>query len=143
MIRIRGFVYSDIDAITDLMEDLSHSASKEQMQKRMENISLNPMYRTYVAVLEGKIVGMVGLRLIYSYEGDAPVVQISALVTKAEFRGLGVGKELIKQAETWTKENGAEVIVLNSGNRSEREEAHNFYKHLGFVVSGYRFSKSI
>lgn len=143
LLVIREFSFSDIDAITELMEDLSHSASKEQMQIRLEKISSNPMYCTFVAELEGKIVGMVGLRQLYSYEGDNPVVQISALVTKAEYRGLGIGKKLIKQAETWTKENGANVIVLTSGNRPEREEAHNFYKHLGYTVSGFRFSKKM
>jgi GNAT superfamily N-acetyltransferase len=143
MLVIREFSFSDIDAITELMKDLGHSTSKEQMRTRLEKISYYPMYCTFVAELEGKVVGIVGLRQLYSYEGDNPVVQISALVTKAEYRGLGIGKELIKQAETWAKKNGANEIVLTSGNRPEREEAHKFYKHLGYNVSGFRFSKRI
>jgi GNAT superfamily N-acetyltransferase len=138
---IREFSFRDIDAITELMSDLGNPASKLQMQKRMEIISSNPMYYTLVAELDDKVVGMVGLRQLYSYESDNPVVQISALVTKAEYRGLGIGKELMKQAEKWAKENGANAIVLTSGNRPEREVAHQFYKHLGYSVSGFRFSK--
>jgi len=141
MLVIREFSFSDIEAITELMSDLGHPASKIQMQKRLEIISSNPMYYTLVAELDGKVVGMVGLRQLYSYEGDSPVVQISALVTKAEYRGLGIGKELIKKAEKWAKENGVNAIVLTSGNRPEREDAHQFYKHLGYSVSGFRFSK--
>jgi predicted N-acetyltransferase YhbS len=140
---IREFSFIDIEAITELMSDLAHTASKEQMQKRLEKISSNPMYCTFVAEREGKVVGMVGLRQLYSYEGDNPVVQISALVTKTEYRGLGIGKELIKQAEKWAREKGANVIVLTSGNRPEREEAHQFYKHLGYTISGFRFSKRL
>ncbi|WP_174807380.1 GNAT family N-acetyltransferase [Paenibacillus alvei] len=141
MLVIREFSFSDIEAITELMGDLDHPASKLQMQKRMEIISSHPMYHTLVAELDGIVVGMVGLRQLYSYEGDNPVVQISALVTKVEYRGLGIGKELIKQAEKWAKENGVNAIVLTSGNRPEREDAHQFYKHLGYSISGFRFSK--
>jgi GNAT superfamily N-acetyltransferase len=143
MLVIREFSFSDIDAITELMDDLGHPATKEQMIKRMENISSNPMYCTYVAEHEGNVVGMVGLRQLYSYEGDNVAVQISALVTKANYRGKGIGKELVRQAEKWAKENGANVIVLTSGNRPEREDAHQFYNHLGYNVTGLRFVKKL
>jgi GNAT superfamily N-acetyltransferase len=141
MLVIREYSFSDIDVITELMSDLGHPTTKEQMLRRMKNISSNPMYCTFVAELKGNVVGMVGLRQLYSYEGDNKAIQISALVTKVAYRGLGIGKALIKQAESWAKENGANVIVLTSGNRPEREEAHKFYKHLGYFVSGVRFTK--
>lgn len=143
MLIVRPFSFNDIDIITELMGDLSYQTTKEQMYRRMEHISSNPMYYTLVAELEGNVVGMLGLRLLYSYESDHLLVQISALVTKAEYRGKGIGKALIKQAEAWAKANGAKVIVLTSGLRPEREEAHKFYKHLGFTANGLRFTKNI
>ncbi|MFD0697692.1 GNAT family N-acetyltransferase [Paenibacillus sp. GCM10027628] len=143
MLVIRQFSFQDLDVITELMGDLGHPTTKELMLKRMEVISSNPMYCTFVAEIEGNVVGMVGLRQLYTYEGDNVAGQISVLVTKAEYRGKGVGKALIKQAETWAKEHGANVIVLTSGSRPEREEAHEFYKHLGFTVSGLRFTKRV
>jgi GNAT superfamily N-acetyltransferase len=143
MLLIREFSFRDLDAITELMSDLGYPASKRQMQKRMERICSNPLHHTLVAEQDGKVVGMAGMRQLYSYENDHPVVQISALVTKAEYRGLGIGKELVKQAEKWAKENGASAVVLTSGNRPEREHAHQFYKHLGFCITGFRFSKKL
>lgn len=101
------------------------------------------MYCTYIAELEGKVVSMAGLRLLYGYEGDQPVAQISALVTKSEYRGMGIGTRLMQQAETWARQNGAGAMVLTSGNRPEREAAHHFYQQLGYAVTGVRFSKRL
>ncbi|WJH35422.1 GNAT family N-acetyltransferase [Paenibacillus sp. CC-CFT747] len=143
MVTIRKYVSRDLDEITELMTDLGHAASKEQMQKRLEAISSIPQYRTFVAEREGKIAGMIGLRLLYSYEEDDPVVQISAMVTKTEYRGQGIGRALLRQGEKWAGEIGAKAMVLTSGNRPEREHAHEFYKQLGYMVSGFRFSKRL
>lgn len=143
MFIIREYTSSDIEAITELMSDLDHPASKPQMQKRMEIISSNPMYLTLVAELDGIVIGMIGLRQLYGYEYDHPVIQISALVTKAEYRGLGIGQALMKQAEAWAQECGASTLVLTSGNRPEREGAHQFYQRLGYSITGSRFTKTL
>ncbi|WP_164744523.1 GNAT family N-acetyltransferase, partial [Paenibacillus xylaniclasticus] len=129
---IREASFRDIDAITELMNDLGHPASILQMKKRLEMISSNPMYHTLVAELNDKVVGMVGLRQQYAYESDQPIIQISVLVTKTEYRGLGIGKELMKHVENWANEHGVSAIVLTSGDRPEREAAHQFYKQLGY-----------
>jgi GNAT superfamily N-acetyltransferase len=123
------------------MDELGLPHNKRRMLQRMENINSNPMHCTFDAEVEGNVIGMVGE--LYSYEGDNVAVQISALVTKIEYRGLGIGKQLVTTAEKCAKENGANVIVLTSGNRQEREEAHQFYKHLGFNITGFRFSKRL
>jgi GNAT superfamily N-acetyltransferase len=69
--------------------------------------------------------------------------QVSTLITKAEFRGQGVGKKLMNHGEQWAKEQGAQGLLLNSGIKKEREDAHQFYEKTGFKITGYRFSKKI
>lgn len=143
MIIVRDFALRDLDAVVELMRDLGYPTSNAQMRKRMEAISSDPAYATLVAELDGEAAGMAGLRLLYSYEYDDPVVQISALVTKSTHRGKGVGKALIHHAEIWARDRGAAALVLTSGNRPERETAHQFYQRMGFAVTGYRFSKKL
>jgi len=109
----------------------------------MEKIQSTPMYFTFVAELDGEIVGMVGVRKLFSYEVDDVVTQISALVTKKEFRNKGIGKALIKFVEDWAIKEGSEAIVLTSGIKEERLKAHEFYKSVGFDITGYRFVKKI
>lgn len=124
MIVIREFAFRDLDAVVELMHDLGYPVSSAQMRKRMETIGSDPANATLVAEYDGEVAGMAGLRLLYGYEYDSPVVQIAALVTKAEHRGKGVGKALIRHAENWARTRGAQALALTSGNRPEREAAH-------------------
>jgi|CeladaMinimDraft_18_1061708.scaffolds.fasta_scaffold03801_3 GNAT superfamily N-acetyltransferase len=143
MIVIREFAIRDLDDMVELMRDLGYPVSRSRMRKRMEIIGSDPACATLIAELDGEVAGMAGLRLLYGYEFDGPVVQISALVTKAKHRGLGAGKALIRHAEQWARERGAVALVLASGNRPEREAAHRFYRRMGFDVTGLRFSKRL
>jgi GNAT superfamily N-acetyltransferase len=143
MIVVREFAFRDLDAIVELMHDLGYPVSNAQMRKRMETIGSDPAYVTLVAEHDGEVAGMAGLRLLYAYEYDAPVVQIALLVTKAMYRGLGVGKALIRHAENWARTRGAHALVLTSGNRPEREAARHFYQRMGFIVTGLRFVKKL
>lgn len=77
-----------------------------------------------LAEVKGKAVGLVGLQKSYIYEKAGINVRIVALVVQSDFRGKGVGKHLLSEAENWAKNKGAVSMSLNSDNRSEREAAH-------------------
>lgn len=140
---IRDYQTKDLESLTELMSDLGHPSNIENMKNRMEQIQSNPMYFTFVAEMDGIIVGMVGVRKLFSYEVDDVVTQISALVTKKEFRNRGIGKSLIKYVEEWAVKERSELIVLTSGIKEERIMSHEFYKSIGFDITGYRFVKKI
>lgn len=136
---IRNYHTNDLESLSDLMVDLSHPSELENLRKRIEKIELNPMYVTFVAEINGTVVGMVGARQLFSYEYDEIVTQISALVMKREYQGQGIGKGLVSFVEDWAVSNGSTIIVLTSGIKENRIKAHNFYKSIGFEVTGYRF----
>jgi GNAT superfamily N-acetyltransferase len=100
---IRSYISTDIIDITGLMEELGYPTNVEEMAERMKYIEKNDMYETFVAVVNDKVVGMIGLRLVHSYESDKPMVQISALVTNQEYRGKSIGKSLVNYAEEWAR----------------------------------------
>lgn len=142
MLTIRKVRMNDAEAMTHIMSELGYRTSLENMVARMERIASDPAHCTFVADLDGEVVGMIHLRTVLSYLNDNVSAQVSTLITKSEFRGKGVGTELMYSGEQWAKEQGAQSLLLNSGIKKDREDAHQFYENRGFSITGYRFSKS-
>ena len=72
-----------------------------------------------------------------------PRADIGALVVDAQKRKLGVGRRLVSAAESWAKEQGYSRMWLSS--QTKREEAHEFYKRLGYSINktSYFFEKEL
>lgn len=140
---IRKCQPNDLEGLTELMVDLGYPTDLEKLGERLDKIHSTPMYSTFVAELNDNVVGMIGVRQLHSYENDEVVTQISALVTKSEYQGRGVGKALVSFVEEWAVSIGSTVLVLTSGIKEERMKAHNFYNSIGFEVTGYRFVKRL
>jgi GNAT superfamily N-acetyltransferase len=58
--------------------------------------------------------------------------EIVGLIVDETKRSHGIGKGLIKEAETWAKEKGIEEIVVRSN--VKRERAHKFYLSTGYKI---------
>ena len=63
----------------------------------------------------------------------------TALAVDEKWRGTGVGRLLVDQAERWCRERGADRVTVTSGHH--RSESHKFYKALGYEATGVRFFK--
>ena len=138
---VRGAQSEDVDALANLMTELGYPTSSEQMRRRFEGISADPSYATLVAEREGKVLGMVGLRVERLYESDGNFARIMALVVGSEHRGRGVGRTLISAAEDWARRRGATDVMLTTHKR--RTDAHRFYRSMGYEATGYRFYKPL
>src|SRR5699024_299675 len=123
------------------MGELGYLTTTAELEFRCSQISSNSLYNTQIAEKNEVIVGMIVMMLDFHYEKNENYVRIVALVVDSEYRKQGIGERLIEKAEEWAKEQGANKIVLNSGNRSERDDAHHFYTRQGFVGSATGFYK--
>ncbi|MFB9760145.1 GNAT family N-acetyltransferase [Ectobacillus funiculus] len=141
--KIRKATIKDIPELVSLMEQLGYPTSVEKMKIRFNNIESNSSYHTLVADDNGKVVGMVGLCSGIFYEHDGSYVRIVAFVVDSSYRRKGIGKKLIQEAESWAKKQGSISIILNSGNREERKDAHQFYLSMGYEAKSIGFGKSI
>ena len=65
--------------------------------------------------------------------------RISALVVGSQFKGHGIGKSLVAEAEEFAWENGCARIEITSGER--RADAHAFYEAVGYTQDSRRFIK--
>jgi GNAT superfamily N-acetyltransferase len=140
-LSIRVAEPNDASALAQLMCDLGYETTQSEMQMRMERISADERYRTFVAVLDGKVCGMIGTLTYPSIEHNDPSGRIVALVILRTMRRRGIGRALIATAEKDFAQRGIRRIALNT--QLAREDAHKFYDSLGYERNGWRFVKQL
>lgn len=141
--KIREAKLTDTLILAQLMTQLGYPTTADEMKQRLEIILQKDDYQTFVVVTDGAIMGVIGMLKIYLWELNMPVIKIQALVVAQEHRGAGVGKCLIEAASSWAKEQGANQLILTSGNREERAIAHKFYPSLGFELTSSGYKKMV
>jgi ribosomal protein S18 acetylase RimI-like enzyme len=140
-LTIRVAETNDAATLAELMCELGYETTKSEMQRRMERIAADECYRTFVAVLDGNVCGMVGTLTCPSYEHNDPGGRILALATSSTMRRRGIGRALIATAEKDFAQRGIRRVALNT--RLAREDAHKFYESLGYERNGWRFVKQL
>ncbi|WP_425433662.1 N-acetyltransferase family protein [Natribacillus halophilus] len=141
--EVRKATVNDAAECAELMQHLGYPTTAQKMETRLREITSHPDYHTLIAVHDGKTVGMIGLIKSFFYERDGIYVRIVVNVVDNNYQNLGIGKSLMQAAEHWAKTIGADVMALNSGDRSERSNAHMFYKKYGFAEKSVGFVKSL
>lgn len=64
------------------------------------------------------------------FELDSASAVIGRVVVLPEYRGMGLGKRVMDEAESWLTELGYKLAVIES-----RDVAVDFYRHLGYKVT--------
>lgn len=131
--------YKDIAIICK--NDLGYEADELLVKSRIKNLNGN-REAVFVAVCDEKAVGFVHCE-IYNTLYFESIVNIQGLAVSAEYRRMGLGRELMNSAEEWAKQKGINKIRLNSG--LSRKDAHTFYRNLGYgdEKQQIRFMKDI
>ena len=138
---IRDAKIDDVEELASLMNELGYSTSVSEMTARMKPVFVHPDYKTIVAVLNEKVVGMAGLYKGLFYENNGQYMRIAAFVVKQSRREQGIGKLLIGAAEAWAVTQAINTVVISSRNRDERRAAHAFYQKMGYAIKSSGFIK--
>ena len=67
--------------------------------------------------------------------------KVNGLGVLPEYRNMGIGRMLMEKAEHTAVQNGTRYLGLASG--LMRENAHQFYEHMGYVKTSYWFGKRV
>lgn len=138
---IREFEYSDKLDIQRLFEILTDSRiSDSDLMNRLDFINNSSIDSLYVYVLNDSVIGLLGFRIRENIEENSRYGEISVIVVDPNFQKQGIGKQLLEFAEQLAKDLNCKGTWLVSGFGRE-EKAHQFYKSLGYVSTGYRFVK--
>ena len=139
MLSMRKAETGDVDALCDLMTELAgHNISREELLDRLEHVENSDIDFLYVCEEDGNILGLLGFRLRMNLEEVSKFGEISAIVVRPESRKKGIGRYMMDYADELAREFGCTGMWLVSGFGRE-EEAHKFYKRLGYKINGYRF----
>jgi GNAT superfamily N-acetyltransferase len=119
--------------IEDAWEESFHETT---VRKNLQEILANPTYGLVFLVREALVreaqipIGYLVLCFDFSLEYRGKGAWIDELFVESEYRGKGIGTELLELAETASREHGAQVLHLevNYGNR-----AIELYRRRGFV----------
>ncbi len=138
---IRDAEVNDAPELAVLMCELGYETDPTEMEARLELILSNPAYKTFVAIRDGSVCGMIGTLTYPSYEHNDASGRILALVTSSTARRRGIGRALIATAEKDFAQRGISRVALDT--RLTREDAHKFYESLGYERNGWRFVKQL
>lgn len=89
----------------------------------------SPDQIVYLAWAENQAVGRIVLKRNWN-----KYALVEDIVVDKNYRGHGVGRKLIEQAERWAKNGGMPGIMLET--QSNNVNACKFYKSCGFVIGG-------
>lgn len=109
-------------------EDLGYECRPELVLSRLESLDKN-RERVFVADIDGVVVGFVHVEKYIVLYCES-IVNIQGLAVAHNFRKMGLGRNLMKSAETWAADNGIHLVRLNSG--ITRTGAHEFYRNIGY-----------
>jgi GNAT superfamily N-acetyltransferase len=140
-LAIRAAEMNDAAALAHLVCELGYATTESEMQMRLERIVADERYRTFAAVVDGKVCGMIGTLTDPSIEHNDLSGRIAALVILRTMRRRGIGRALIAIAEKDFIERGVRRVALNT--KLSREDAHTFYESLDCERNGWRFVKQL
>lgn len=138
---LREMEERDVIEVCNLIFELTgNTITPENMTDRLNLVKSSPIDELYVCEIEGMVQGILGFRIRHNIEEVSKFGEISVIVTKSSSRRSGIGRAMMKYAERMAKSKGCIGTWLVTGLDRE-EEAHNFYRSLGYKVNGYRFIK--
>lgn len=107
--------------------------TQDTEQQIAARIKANPTAEiAFVAELEETIVGFACLRVTRSICYECALAELTELYVEESFRGRGIGRALMAQAEHVAQEQGAESLMLLTGGKNLT--AQDFYRSSGYQV---------
>jgi PhnO protein len=124
-LTIRPATKTDLPAIQTLEDELHDYPVDPAVQwKHFEGSDERAVL---LAELDGDVVGMVKLNLVFKL--SKVMSCLDELVVLPSARGKGAGTKLMRAAEEWSWQHGADIIDFSS---REEHSALEFYRKLGY-----------
>ena len=130
---------AEIDELIHLLnvlftQDIEFEPDYENQKAGLEQIISNPSIgEILVMKIDGKVVGMVSLLYSISTALGGKVAILEDMVMAKDFRGKGLGKELLQEAIDFAQKHGCLRLTLLTD--FDNEAAIRFYQSAGFSLS--------
>ena len=95
-----------------------------------------------VAEFDGEVVGVCQLMIMSHFQHTGGwCAEIESVYVRDDARGRGVGTRMLEFAEQLARQRGCYRLQLTS--RNVREDAHRFYRRLGYAQTSQGFKKPL
>ncbi|MBV8041047.1 aminoalkylphosphonate N-acetyltransferase [Pluralibacter sp.] len=140
--ELRDATLDDIHAVYALIAELKQKEYNRAVFAAGFAANLaNPTQRYQLALVDGTVVGLIGMQLQFPLNFNNWIGEVQELVVLPRNRGLSVGQALLAWAENEARRSGATMMELSSGRA--RPDAHRFYLREGYQQSHFRFKKAL
>ncbi|MEH0842019.1 GNAT family N-acetyltransferase [Micromonospora sp. CPCC 205711] len=136
----REAVRADLPAILALVADdvlgkaRDHTEVDEAYERAFADITADPRNEEIVAERAGELVGCLQITYIPGLgRHGAERALIESVRVRADQRGQGLGRRMMEWAVDRARERGCALVQLTTD--KSREDAHRFYRNLGFEAS--------
>jgi GNAT superfamily N-acetyltransferase len=126
---VRDVQVVDISAVRRLIGQLGYVLEEVEFRDRFERVSNSAGHRIVVAEEDGQIVGVLHVFERPALEKACEAV-VQALVVDDEWRGVGIGEALMREAEAWAARQGLTSTALYT--RIDRDRSRAFYERIGY-----------
>lgn len=110
-----------------------------------QKVFADPNSIIFIAETENEVIGLIHVYVRESQKIPLLVSRkfavVEDLVVKSTFQGKGIGVKLMKAAESWIREKGADLVELNVWEFNKR--AKNFYENLGYETISRKMWKRL
>jgi len=139
---VRTIHPADAAAVASLCAQLGHPTTEDDAIHRIASILRQDQQALLVAERAGQILGWVHVFGAHRLESP-PFAEIGGLVVDQTCRRTGAGRALVTAAADWARHQGFRHLRVRAN--VVREEAHAFYRHLGFSNSKWQavFSRAL
>jgi GNAT superfamily N-acetyltransferase len=133
---------ADLPQLADLLAELFtlESDFKPDREKQLRGLRLildNPALGRLFVLRDGeRVLGMANALITVSTAEGARVLLLEDVIVRAEQRGNGLGKKLVRHVLDWASAQGITRVTLLADR--ENKTARDFYRKLGFADSHMR-----
>lgn len=141
-ILVRSARLSDSADLASLSAQLGYPTMAREVETRLPKYIDSELARVVVAEYKGRVIAWTSIEIVDHFYLDK-FVELSGFVVDSEFRGQGIGHELMREAERWAASKGLSVLRLKTN--VVRTRAHKFYESMGFerVKTQYTYVKKL
>jgi N-acetylglutamate synthase-like GNAT family acetyltransferase len=143
MSSIRKATTADLPFLKELIMQLGSLGVTDQVIiNRIQMIEENPLDFMFVYEESNIISAAIVLRIRENIREVSRYLEVVIAVVLDKSRRKGIGRRLMEFAEKKAMDEGCKAMYLISGFQRENE-AHQFYKEIGYIITGYRFVKEL
>jgi N-acetylglutamate synthase-like GNAT family acetyltransferase len=138
-IIIRDAEKDDCEAIARLLAELGYPNTPQFAAKKINRLSKKINNRILIATVDSMIVGALSLHIVPLLHQAGDLCRVTAIIVSKDYRGKSIGRRLMEIAEAYAQSNGCIKVEITSGDH--RNEAHSFYRQIGYKEVSRRFIK--